>query len=160
MVWQLTLPEHYGGKVFRWLHRTHLPFLNPPAFWVRGSLGDDWLFTKYANPASVYEAVWGLPDLLVALCTDRRTRTQPSSHCALTDRPGQPRVVLGAVHMFSRLGRERIHSPTWITVIVFPAGSQERAKFNPCVAPLACNAAASRGPGHSEERRCAMAAGS
>ena len=88
-----------------------------------------------------------------------RTRTQ-LSHCALTDRPGQPRVVLGAVHMVSRLGRERIHSPTWIMVFVFPAGSPERTKFNPCVAPLACNAAASCGPGHSEERRCAMAAGS
>ena len=141
MVRQLTLPEHYGGKVFRWHHRTDLLFLNPPAFWVRGSFGDDWLYTKYANPANVYEAVWGLPDLLVALCTDRRTRTQPSSHCALAGRPGQPLVGLVAVHFFFRLRREGIPSPTNIIAIVFHAGSHARGLFNPCVAPPACNAA-------------------
>ena len=159
MVRQLTLRDHANGDKFWWFHK-HLLVnsgILPQNFSVVGIFRDDWLYVKYANPAMAIQAVWGLPDLIIALCT---YRTQPSSHCALTDRPGQPRVVLGAVHMLSRLGRERINSPTWITVIVFPAGSQGRAKFNPCVAPLACNAAASRGPGHSEERRCAMAAGS
>ncbi len=142
MVRQLTLPEHYGGEEFRWRHKTDLPFLNQLTWWVLGSLGDGWLYTKYANPANVYEAVWGLPDLLVALCTDRRTRTQPSSHCGQAGRPGQPLVVVVvAVHFFFRLRHEGIHSPTNIIVIVFHAGGLARGRFNPCVAPLACNAA-------------------
>jgi hypothetical protein len=97
VVRQLTLPEHYGGEVFRYLHRQALAtagVLDHLTFWVRGILGDNTLYTKYADPANVYEAIWGLPDLLLALCTDRRTRTQPSSHCALAGRPGQPLVVL------------------------------------------------------------------
>ena len=75
----------------------------PPDYRVFGIFADDWLYIKYANPANVYHAVWGLDDLIIAWCTDR---TQPSSHCALTDRPGQPQVVLVAVHMYSRLRRD------------------------------------------------------
>jgi hypothetical protein len=92
VVRQLTLPEHSGGEVFRYRHRHDLAaagVLDHLTFWVRGILGDDSLYTKYADPANVYEAVWGLPDLLVALCTDR-----PHPHATLvalrTVRPPRP----------------------------------------------------------------------
>ncbi len=92
MVRQLTLPEHYGGEVFRYLHRRALAaagVLNPVTFWVRGIRGDNMLFTKYADPDNVYEAVWGLPDLLVALCTDR-SHPHATLVALRTGRPPRP----------------------------------------------------------------------
>jgi len=105
-MYHLTLWGHANGGKFGWVHK-HLLVASailPQDFSVVGIFGDDWLLVKFANPAMALQAVWGLEDLILAW-----------------------------LHMFSRLRRERIHSPTWIMVFVFPAGSPERTKFNPFV---------------------------
>jgi len=105
-MYHLTLWGHANGGKFGWVHKHALvaSAILPPNFSVVGIFGDDWLYVKYANPDMAIQAVWGLPDLIIAW-----------------------------LHMLSRLGREGIPSPTWINVIVFPAGSQGRAKFHPFV---------------------------
>jgi hypothetical protein len=139
VVRQVTLPEHYGGKVFRYLRVHRHALSRPGSNWRSRSVhllgaGHSW------GRLAVYQVRRPCQRLRGGLGPSGLTRCplygpphphQPSSHCALAGRPGQPLVVLVAVHMFFRLRREGILSPTNIMVFVFYAGSPEleRALF-------------------------------
>jgi hypothetical protein len=91
VVRQLTLWGHANGGKFGWVHK-HLLVASailPPNFSVVGIFGDDWLYVKYANPDMAIQAVWGLPDLIIAWCT-YRTHPHATLVALRTDRPPRP----------------------------------------------------------------------
>jgi hypothetical protein len=91
VVRQLTLSYHADGDKFWWFHK-HLLVTSgilPPNFSVVGIFADDWLLVKYANPAMALQAVWGLPDLIIAWCT-YRTHPHATLVALRTDRPPRP----------------------------------------------------------------------
>ena len=91
MVRQLTLRDHADGDEFWWVHK-HLLVnsgILPQNFSVVGIFADDWLLVKYANPAMALQAVWGLPDLIIAWCT-YRTHPHATLVALRTDRPPRP----------------------------------------------------------------------